>query len=205
MLSLWILGSHTRAKEDGMRSAQIRLGTIMMVCGGRHSRENPAVTGCSRYRRHIAVYLFSGRQVGDVEWGTYDIDTTDYSQEAEDPQGFAQNNLMLPPIDYNQYGSLYGGAGATGSGSVDPAMYMNFGDGSYAPMPGAGEEPPTQAEWDAIMSMNPGQGGGGYQNNSDEGSSRSHEYPPPPRVTTPLWTSIHVLYCEKEPRKSTGR
>ncbi|ODN79916.1 hypothetical protein L202_03805 [Cryptococcus amylolentus CBS 6039] len=121
-----------------------------------------------------------GRRPGYVVLGTYDIGTTDYSQE--NPQSLAQNNPMRPPIDDNQYGTLHGGTGATGGRSVYPAMYMNFNDGSYAPMPAAGEESPTQAERDAIMSMNPGQGGGGYQNKSHEVSSRSHEYqyPPPP-------------------------
>ncbi|TYJ52925.1 hypothetical protein B9479_006472 [Cryptococcus floricola] len=114
----------------------------------------------------------SGRQVGSVALGTYDIVTTDYSQA--NTQGFAQNNPMLPPANYNQYGAIHGGAAATGGGNVDPALYMSFGDGSYAP--------PTQAGWDANMSTNPDQGGGGYQNNSYGGASSgyAYQYLPPP-------------------------
>ncbi|TYJ52926.1 hypothetical protein B9479_006473, partial [Cryptococcus floricola] len=103
----------------------------------------------------------SGPQFGNVASGTNDLDTTDYSQ-----------------------GSLHGGAGATGGGSVDHAMYMNYGDGSYAPMPGAGQVPPTQniSDWDLIMRMDPEYEGDGYQYRSyiEPSGSYPYQYLPPP-------------------------
>ncbi|TYJ52919.1 hypothetical protein B9479_006466 [Cryptococcus floricola] len=122
----------------------------------------------------------SGPQVRNVELGTYGLVTNDDSQA--NPQGFAQNNPMPPPIDYSRYGSIHGGAGATGGGSVDPAMYMNDGDGSYAPMPGAGDVPSAEDDFALIMRMDPEYRGDGYQYRSYGGHSSSHayQYLPPP-------------------------